>query len=473
MRVSSLFANIGMKISTFIAIQETLWKFVILEVNCKEKVKQIIEDEEDHVELNPYIMEHCKVAAEEYCSEYLVKSAHDEDLLECLIRSKPMMNQKPKCAAAITHFQLITMKSMQFSKNFRESCLEDVRKYCRINDPTNAKRDDVINCLSEVMLEEALEDGESDHLSQKCHDELLVQLYQQEEDIDLNPDLKSACEIDMASKCSSVTEHGFGKMLECLRQNFDSLSKPCKDAIFQEDIIAAREEKVDYTLVNVCHGMINRYKCPEDELLDCLKASGMNIPSPREVYKDEPEFDQRCQEVIETRMMEHNYDYRLNPDLHKACNDDVKKFCSRLMDQHSSRHPSLLQGHVIQCLKDQMAQHPETLTQQCRNHVTVVMQEAAKDFRQNPTLRIACRETIRSQCKNKQPDEMEECLKQAFLNRTDKKKNGMIIENECKRQLENIILAAQSDIHLDPELYSVCMPYVRAFCKDVQRGDGR
>jgi hypothetical protein len=80
---------------------------------------------------------------------------------------------------------------------------------------------------------------------------------------------------------------------------------------------------------------------------------------------------------------------------------------------------------------------------------------------------------IRTQCKNKKPEDMEECLKQAFLNRTDKRKGGMVMEKECRRQIENILLAAKSDIHLDPELYGACMPYMRTYCKDVHRGEGR
>ncbi len=152
----------------------SIWRIVFrLEHDCKEKVKQLIEDEEEHVELNPYVMEHCKTAAEEFCSvspvwrnqnrelihilltkfnvrlficcvwllkEYMSKKAGEEELLDCLIKSKPLMDQKPKCAAAVTHFQLITMKSMQFNKNFRESCTGDIQKYCKVDNINEATK---------------------------------------------------------------------------------------------------------------------------------------------------------------------------------------------------------------------------------------------------------------------------------------------------------------------------------------------
>jgi hypothetical protein len=50
-----------------------------------------------------------------------------------------------------------------------------------------------------------------------------------------------------------------------------------------------------------------------------------------QVYKDDPEFDEDCRDVIETRMIEHSYDYRLNPELHKACREDVEKHCSTFL----------------------------------------------------------------------------------------------------------------------------------------------
>ena len=50
-----------------------------------------------------------------------------------------------------------------------------------------------------------------------------------------------------------------------------------------------------------------------------------------QVYKDDPEFDEDCRDVIETRMIEHSYDYRLNPELQKACKEDVEKYCSKFL----------------------------------------------------------------------------------------------------------------------------------------------
>jgi hypothetical protein len=61
---------------------------------------------------------------------------------------------------------------------------------------------------------------------------------------------------------------------------------------------------------------------------------------------------------------------------------------------YQKKHPALLEGQVIGCLKEQVARHPEGLTSQCKDHVNVLIQQSAKDFRQNPVLKIACRETV-------------------------------------------------------------------------------
>jgi hypothetical protein len=58
-----------------------------------------------------------------------------------------------------------------------------------------------------------------------------------------------------------------------LRENFPELTHACKNAVFHEDMIAAREEKIDYALENICHGMAARYKCSPDNVFECLEVS--------------------------------------------------------------------------------------------------------------------------------------------------------------------------------------------------------
>lgn len=48
-------------------------------------------------------------------------------------------------------------------------------------------------------------------------------------------------------------------------------------------------------------------------------------------------------------MIEQNTDYRLNPDLRKACQPDIKKFCKNVILK--ANPDKELDGEVINCLK--------------------------------------------------------------------------------------------------------------------------
>jgi Golgi apparatus protein 1 len=186
-----------------------------LEPNCRQKVLEFTEDEEDHAENNPYVMEHCLKSAKEFCSPYLKKDAEDEQLFDCLVEHKNRMNNNPKCVAAITHFQLITLKDVRITKKFEQACRHDVDKFCKSHrNDDNVDKEEIVECLSEVVLEEALADsrvGADDRVSNSCKEQLMKQLYQQEENIDLNPKIQKLCSRDINEFCPGE-EHGSGKV---------------------------------------------------------------------------------------------------------------------------------------------------------------------------------------------------------------------------------------------------------------------
>lgn len=102
-----------------------------LSKDCKDKIVELTVDEDRHAEDNPYVMEHCAGVAKEFCSEFIGEGAEDEDLFECLVEHKPRIAEdNPKCYAAVTHFQLITLEDVKFSRKFEKSCAGDISKFC-------------------------------------------------------------------------------------------------------------------------------------------------------------------------------------------------------------------------------------------------------------------------------------------------------------------------------------------------------
>ena len=66
-------------------------------------------------------------------------------------------------------------------------------------------------------------------------------------------------------------------------------------------------------------------------------------------HRDDPVFNEDCRKIVIHRMIEQNTDYRLNPDLKKACQPDIKKFCSNVV-LHANPDEEL-EGKVVVCLK--------------------------------------------------------------------------------------------------------------------------
>ena len=60
-------------------------------------------------------------------------------------------------------------------------------------------------------------------------------------------ELKQACEKDVETLCGTV-ERGEGRMLQCIRDNTEKLSQPCRSAIgkIRGDLLAATDEPMDF-----------------------------------------------------------------------------------------------------------------------------------------------------------------------------------------------------------------------------------
>lgn len=60
-------------------------------------------------------------------------------------------------------------------------------------------------------------------------------------------ELKQACEKDVETLCGAV-ERGEGRMLQCIRENTEKLSQPCRDTIvrIRSDLLSASTAPMDY-----------------------------------------------------------------------------------------------------------------------------------------------------------------------------------------------------------------------------------
>lgn len=168
-----------------------------LKETCRLAVANFTEDQAQHIELNPIIMNHCRTIIERHCRD----KREEGDIMECLISHKntPDVKSELKCRAAIEHFQLISLKNYHFTYKFKVACKPHVNQYCQ-----GAKtKAEVISCLSEIIRNDTLL-AMRNHISKECRQQVRSQLYQQRENINFDTKLKEACNEDIAKFCANV-----------------------------------------------------------------------------------------------------------------------------------------------------------------------------------------------------------------------------------------------------------------------------
>ncbi|RZF42176.1 hypothetical protein LSTR_LSTR004325 [Laodelphax striatellus] len=172
-----------------------------LQENCKRQVFNFTQAESDNIELNPIVLQTCKVVINSHCeAEYRSKDAGS--VMECLIQNK---NERDvtnyKCKAAIEHFQLITMKDYHFTPRFENACKDTVLRFCS-KPRTKA---DVIFCLSELVRNNTITDTRFS-VPKNCRQQLKAQLFNQRENAKFDPRLMKFCSLDIKKYCKEASQ---------------------------------------------------------------------------------------------------------------------------------------------------------------------------------------------------------------------------------------------------------------------------
>ncbi|XP_063838932.1 Golgi apparatus protein 1 [Ostrinia nubilalis] len=426
-----------------------------LSPKCKEVVANFTEMQSGHIELNAVVNNNCRMQIQKLCYSELKSKKDDDDVMECLISHKndPEIKANVKCRAAIEHEQLISLKNYRFTRKFKNACKSYVVRYC----PKAQTKSQVVSCLSEIVRNDTITRRKHTILKD-CRQQLRSQLFQQKENIELDPELLEACNKDLKEYCPNVP-HGESAALECLQTAKGKLSDTCRRAIFVVRKQEFNDNAIDYHLITSCNDMIDLY-CHNTEtskILDCLKA-----------HKQKTDFDENCKIVIVNRMIEQNTDYRFNNNLQNACKDDVMKYCSDII-AHEPQDVEL-QGKVLYCLKEKF--RDSKLTTPCENELANVLKEQALNYRLDPLLGKLCKAEIQTICAvpndsiTNSDGQVEECLKNALL-------NHKIVSAECAREVVQIIEETEVDIEADPLLERACAFDLLKYCKDLEHGAGR
>lgn len=87
----------------------------------------------------------------------------------------------------------------RFSYKFKVACKPYAMRFCSAARTKN----EVVRCLSEQVLNATIS-GIKSQIPRDCKQQLKAQLFQQRENIDFDPVLKSACSQDIKKYCSHI-----------------------------------------------------------------------------------------------------------------------------------------------------------------------------------------------------------------------------------------------------------------------------
>ncbi|XP_066589109.1 Golgi apparatus protein 1 [Prorops nasuta] len=423
-----------------------------LNKKCKATVGNFTEEQAERVELNPILSMACHHTMERYCGDILKYGKDEGDMMECLIEHKNDIDirSESKCKAVVEHFQLISLKNYHFTYKFKEACRSSVKRSC----PGSKTKTEVIECLSAIMQEDIMKDTQH-RIPKDCRQQIRAQLYQQRENIKLDPILKDKCAQDITKFCTNV-DLGNSQVHECLASHKSKLSSSCHKQIFKMRRQEFQDSSSDYVLLNTCRAMVHLFchDIPQSQALSCLKR-----------YKDENSFDENCKNIVIKRMIEQNTDYRFNTALKMACSLDMNKHCKEVLK--TEPEDKELEGKVIQCLKNNFRE--AKLTAKCQRQMVNILKEVALNYRLNPLLAAMCAYEIKVICNADESDPVAvgECLKKEF------NAGNKDMKEECRIEIAELIQLAKADINVDPLLQEACATDVKKFCSSVPQGGGR
>jgi len=439
-----------------ICLQENLH---LLPDSCRAEVVKFTEMEARNPYLHPTIFKACKATIDENCGAE-DKARDGRGVLQCLERylienppgSPAAMNGK--CQLVVEKWELIALQDYHFSFQFKKACGKEIKEHCH----EKKSKPEVVHCLVALVVDDSVLDQDQ-RVNQQCRDQLTFEQLQKRTKLKLNPLLEQACATDLQAHCAN--KQGMDAV-ECLKeQPHRGLSPDCRKVLLGEEEEEAVNNQVDLPLLRNCKKEIRQHcmSANESNLVDCLAEFAQDF-----------DFDGKCLNVLKKRITQHTQDYRLNPDLNRACHKDIAKYCGDVINHDKE---NFFEGKVLFCLKEVYSRNINLLAKPCRRQVQRMVRESQLSAI-DPQIQEKCPNSL-SKCAAQQAGDSKEeegsvlrkeCLYQLMAT------GGLLDGAECANVLAVSAEAQNRDVKSDRVLYKACSLDLAKFCREIPAGDG-
>ncbi|CAI5443373.1 unnamed protein product [Caenorhabditis angaria] len=335
---------------------------------CKKQLKvaylqqeQVEFDDKEHMsEADPKLSQKCSREIVQFkCNQ----AETFEDTIECLRLNFEQLG--PDCKQMIFYREKIEAADNSMDDELQKKCKYDLGKFC-----SNADPDNVLECLTNSKIVRLLQ--------RECKAVVKERMKESARDVRLRPSLLVACKPEAEKYCPedlkkiNMPQYSQqildGVVVNCLREQFRKsisdqtqieMSVQCSSEISRAIVEAEFDAELDPPLYNACKATINLHCSAAvmhsgghfDNVLECLKAD----------FNNGAIRDKSCSAQVARRLQETMVDIHLDPILHSACANDIRKHCNDVPPGHS---------RIVMCLVDVADNKGEELTRECKSKLS-------------------------------------------------------------------------------------------------------
>eukprot|EP00850_Spirogloea_muscicola_P014522 SM000105S13867 [mRNA] locus=s105:179263:185692:- [translate_table: standard] len=326
-------------------------------------------------------------------------------------------------------------------------CRQEVATYCKDVPAGGARLADCIT--ARLKAEKVANELQSLQVSKVCKLELRAFKIEMYRDTELDKKLVDACKNEISSSCDDNSLYpGPGDILACLRAIKDSVTEACKEQIFQAQLDAATDFKLDPQLDELCSPdakkLCKDIPYGEARIQTCLR-------------EHRTKLDWNCRDALFRQEQENADDIRLDVRLFRACLNDKRKFCNDVTPG-DARVKDCLESHRLD---------PD-FTTSCKTEFDRMMERRASDFRLDPTLSKYCASDIEMCNFDKEQSGEENWDAKVIQCLQDFREE--LRDPKCRQQVHRLTKRAAEDMRFDRPLAEVCQADRKKHCSNVPFG---
>ncbi|GMH44120.1 hypothetical protein BSKO_12054 [Bryopsis sp. KO-2023] len=424
---------------------------------CKKEVLRQLRETSGDIRLNHQLYQACNYEMQKFCHGI---QPGQQKMQICLAESRDEEGFSTKCNAAVVELLSHLIEDVQEDEVLTEGCAEDLKTLCDFDETNeNADHGELLACLSK----------NKEKLHKSCIGEVSRLLEEQFRNINLNPKLQGACGTDIQTHCPDTVQDE-GLTVECLVKKRDNLTDACGKLLFEQRIV--RNQSIAYN-------MVLKKACAKDQQTFCKNVEpgeGRVTQCLMQNFDDE-KMTMNCKKALSGLAKDEAEDYRLDPQLEKACRADAVALCKGVCDAGDGKESC--DGKVIACLEyntlqeegrmdvgvaDEDPVNPDSqVSEECQRALNFRTRMQAADFRNNEVLADACHEDAQKLCLSGDNPvkpgmgRIFDCLFERFPD----------LSEACQAEELKFKIVQSESVQRLPHLFKVCQMETAYFCSKV------